>query len=111
MVEGETGAATVSQWSECWLQPGVSPELRGSGVSPAVAGVLADVGILNGGGGGARVLATVARGSAVDHIEFDGISSIFCAVVVDGDFFTLLDIPECSVFLHLTTGIVVAGVG
>jgi len=111
MVGGETGAATVSQWSECWLQSGVSPEPRGSGVSPAVAGVLADVGILNGGGGDARVLATVARGSAVDHIEFDGISSIFCAVVVDGDFFTGLDIAEGAELLDLSPGVVVAGVG
>ena len=109
MVEGETGAATVSQWSECWLQPGVSPELRGSGVSPAVTGARG-CRILIVGRGDARVLSTVVQGSAVDHIEFDGISSVFCAVVVDGDFFTGLDIAEGAELLDLSPGVVVAGV-
>ena len=49
-------------------------------------------------------------GSAVDDVEFDGIGAVFCAVVVDGDFFTGVDIAEGAELFDLSSGVVVAGV-
>ena len=74
------------------------PGLRGGSLAGGCSGVVC---------GG---VVCVGVGSAVDDVEFDGIGAVFCAVVVDGDFFTGVDIAEGAELFDLSSGVVVAGV-